>query len=53
VQALAAVRVGGLLGSVILWIGGNPDVGALVLAVVFAVGAALMIIRQALLAERI
>jgi hypothetical protein len=53
VQALFAVLVVGLIVSVILWIVVNPDVGALVLAVVFAVGAALMIIRQALLAERI
>jgi hypothetical protein len=53
VQALFAVLVVGLIVSVILWIVVNPDVGALVLAGVFAVGAALMIIRQALLAERI
>ena len=49
---LFAVLVVGLVVSVVLWIVVNADVGALVLAVVFALGAGLMIIRQALLAER-
>ncbi|HET8588469.1 MAG TPA: hypothetical protein VFM01_02465 [Nakamurella sp.] len=53
VQVVFAVLVVGLIVSVILWIVVKPDVGALVLAVVFAVGTGLMIIRQALLAERI
>lgn len=53
VRVLFAVLVVGLIVSVILWIVVKPDVGALVLAVVFAVAAGLMIIRQALLAERI
>jgi hypothetical protein len=52
VQAVLAILVVGAVLSAILWAAVNDEVGALVLSIAFAACAGLLIIRQALLAER-
>jgi hypothetical protein len=52
VKAVFAVLVVGVILAAILWPLASDDVGALVLAIAFALCAGLMVIRQALLAER-
>jgi hypothetical protein len=52
VKAVVAILVVGVLLSVILWPTVGADVGALTLCIAFAACTALMVIRQALLAER-
>ena len=51
VKAALAVFVVGAVLAAILW-AVNPDVGALILSIGFAGLAGLMVLRQALLAER-
>lgn len=51
-KAVLAILVAGILLSAILWAIAKPDVGALALSAVFAACAGLMVIRQAILAER-
>jgi hypothetical protein len=51
VQAVLAVLVVGVVLAAILWIF-SADVGALTLCIAFAVCTGLMVVRQALLAER-
>lgn len=52
VKAVFVVLVLGVILSVILWAAASADVGALTLAAVFAVCTGLLVLRQALLAER-
>lgn len=52
VKAVFVVLVLGVILAVILWALTSADVGALTLAAVFAVCAGLLVLRQALLAER-
>lgn len=52
VKAVLTVLVVGVILSVILWPAVSADVGALTLCVMFATCAGLLVIRQALLAER-
>lgn len=52
VRAVFVVLVLGVVLAVILWAVASADVGALTLAAVFAVCAGLLVLRQALLAER-
>ncbi|HWV27641.1 MAG TPA: hypothetical protein VNZ66_10475 [Aeromicrobium sp.] len=52
VKAVLAALVLGLILTVILWPTVSADVGALTLCITFAVCAGLMVLRQAILAER-
>jgi len=52
VKAVFVILVVGVVVSVILWAVASADWGALVLSGVFAACVGLMVIRQALLAER-
>ena len=52
VQAALAVFVAGAVVAAILWAVVSADVGALTLSIAFAGLAGLMVLRQALLAER-
>jgi hypothetical protein len=52
VQAVFAILAVGVVLSAILWAAVSGEVGALVLSIAFAACAGLLIIRQALLAER-
>jgi uncharacterized transporter YbjL len=52
VKAVFAVLIVGVILSAILWPLTSDDVGALGLAITFAACAGLLVIRQALLAER-
>jgi type III secretory pathway component EscT len=52
VKAVFVVLVLGVVLAVVLWALTSADVGALTLAAVFAVCAGLLVLRQALLAER-
>jgi hypothetical protein len=53
VKAVLAILVVGVVLSAILWVAVSGEVGALVLSIAFAACAGLMVIRQALLAERV
>ena len=53
VKAVFAILVVGVVLSAILWAAVSDDVGALILSAAFAACVGLMIIRQALLAERL
>ncbi len=52
VKAVFAILVVGAVLSAILWAAISSDMGALILSATFAACAGLMVIRQALLAER-
>jgi hypothetical protein len=52
VKAVFAILVVGVVLSAILWAAISSDMGALILSATFAVCAGLLVIRQALLAER-
>jgi uncharacterized membrane protein len=52
VRAVFAILVVGVALSAILWAAVSAEVGALILSAAFAACAGLLIIRQALLAER-
>lgn len=52
VKAVFAILAVGVILSAILWAAVSADVGALTLSAAFAACAGLLIIRQALLAER-
>lgn len=53
VRTVFAVLVIGVVLAVILWPSVSADAGALTLSIVFAACTGLMILRQALLAERV
>jgi hypothetical protein len=53
IKAVLAILVVGVVLSAILWAAVSGEVGALVLSIAFAVCAGLLIIRQAVLAERV
>lgn len=53
VRAVLAILVVGVVLSAIFWAAVSGEVGALVLSIAFAACAGLMVIRQALLAERV
>ncbi|MFB9714473.1 hypothetical protein [Arthrobacter methylotrophus] len=52
VRAVFAILVVGVVLSAILWAAISSDMGALILSATFAACAGLLVIRQALLAER-
>lgn len=51
-KAVLAILLAGVFLTVILWPLVSADVGALTLSITFAAAAGLMVLRQALLAER-
>lgn len=53
IKAVLAILVVGVVLSAILWAAVSGEVGALVLSIAFAACAGLLIIRQAVLAERV
>jgi hypothetical protein len=53
IKAVLAILVVGVVLSAILWAAISDDMGALILSATFAACAGLLIIRQALLAERV
>jgi hypothetical protein len=53
IKAVFAILVVGVVLSAILWAAISDDMGALILSATFAACAGLLIIRQALLAERV
>lgn len=52
VRIVFTVLIVGVILSAILWSSASADVGALALCIAFALCAGLLVIRQALLAER-
>lgn len=52
VKAVLAILAVGVILAAILWPAVSADVGALTLCIAFAAAAGLMVLRQALLAER-
>jgi hypothetical protein len=53
IKAVLAILVVGVVLSAILWAAVSGEVAALVLSIAFAACAGLLVIRQALLAERV